>query len=44
MAQARPTRLDRPVDMRRDHALGNPEAELTREPKCFVHLTLGCCR
>ncbi len=29
MAQARPTRLDRPVDMRRDHALGNPEAELT---------------
>ena len=29
MAQARPTRLDRPVNMRRDHALGNPEAELT---------------
>ena len=29
MAQARPTRLDRPVDMRRDHVLGNPEAELT---------------
>ena len=29
MAQARPTRLVRPVDMRRDHALGNPEAELT---------------
>jgi NhaA family Na+:H+ antiporter len=29
MADVRPTRLGRPVDMRRDHALGNPEAELT---------------
>lgn len=25
----RPTRLDRPVDRRRDHVLGDPEAELT---------------
>ena len=29
MTQARPTNLDRPVDIRRDHVLGNPDAELT---------------
>ena len=29
MAHARPTRLDPPFDIRRDHVLGNPEAELT---------------
>ncbi len=29
MAHARPTKLDPPVDPRRDHILGNPEAELT---------------
>jgi Na+:H+ antiporter, NhaA family len=29
MARARTTRLDRPVDMRRDHVLGDTEAELT---------------
>jgi NhaA family Na+:H+ antiporter len=29
MAHVRPTRLDPPIDVRRDHILGNPEAELT---------------
>jgi NhaA family Na+:H+ antiporter len=29
MAQARPTRLDRPVDLARDHVLGNPTAQMT---------------
>lgn len=29
MTHSRPTRLDPPVDPRRDHILGNPEAELT---------------
>ncbi len=29
MVNARPTRLDRPVDARRDHVLGNVDAELT---------------
>jgi NhaA family Na+:H+ antiporter len=29
MAHERPTRLDLPVDIRRDHVLGNPDAELT---------------
>ena len=29
MPHERPTRLDRPVDTRRDHVLGNPDAELT---------------
>jgi NhaA family Na+:H+ antiporter len=29
MNEARPTRLDRPVDPQRDHVLGNPDAEIT---------------
>ena len=29
MAHARPSRLDRPVDLGRDHVLGNPGAEMT---------------
>jgi NhaA family Na+:H+ antiporter len=29
MASKRPTQLDRPVDVTRDHVLGNPDAELT---------------
>ena len=29
MAHVRPTKLDPPLDVRRDHILGNPEAELT---------------
>ena len=29
MAYHRPTRLDPPVDLRRDHVLGRPEAELS---------------
>jgi NhaA family Na+:H+ antiporter len=29
MAHARPIRLDRPVDLARDHVLGNPEAQMT---------------
>lgn len=28
MAHVRPTKLDPPLDVRRDHILGNPEAEL----------------
>src|SRR5215212_7586223 len=29
MANTRPTKLDPPVDVSRDHVLGNPEAEMT---------------
>src|SRR3546814_5873637 len=29
MADARPKKLDRPVDVRRDHVLGNPSAAMT---------------
>lgn len=29
MAQQRPTKLNPPVDLQRDHVLGTPEAELT---------------
>ncbi|HEU4685806.1 MAG TPA: Na+/H+ antiporter NhaA [Nitrospira sp.] len=29
MAQPRPIKLDRPVDIRRDHILGSPEADMT---------------
>lgn len=29
MAQTRPTKLDRPVDVRHDHVLGNPDGDMT---------------